>query len=111
MTAARKYGRAAQHGTQQRTIEMNRFACEFVRDGAVFVGEDCKIEINRNKFSTNPPDFIKNSPDPKLAKKWEGDGWVAKGHVETCSTASARARSPTPTSRSATARRRSVSCW
>ena len=48
--------------------------------GAIFVGEDCKIEINRNKFTTNPPDFIKNPPDPKLAEKWEGDGWVAKGH-------------------------------
>ena len=42
----------------------------------------CKIEINRNKFTTNPPDFVKNPPDPKLAEKWEGDGWVAKGHVE-----------------------------
>ncbi len=50
--------------------------------GAIFVGEDCKIEINRNEFTTNPPDFIKNPPDPKLAEKWEGDGWVAKGHVE-----------------------------
>ena len=50
--------------------------------GAVFVGERCKIEINRNKFVTNPPDFIPNPPDPALAKKWEGDGWVAKGHVE-----------------------------
>ena len=52
------------------------------RNGAIFVGEDCKIEINRNKFTTNPPDFIKNGPDPQLAEKWEGDGWVAKGHVE-----------------------------
>ncbi len=50
--------------------------------GAVFVGTECKMEINRNKFTTNPPDFIKNPPDPKLAEKWEGDGWVAKGHVE-----------------------------
>ena len=50
--------------------------------GAVFVGERCKMEINRNKFVTNPPDFIPNPPDPALAKKWEGDGWVAKGHVE-----------------------------
>ena len=50
--------------------------------GAVFAGEDCKIEINRNKFTTNPPDFIKHPPDPKLAEKWEGDGWVAKGHVQ-----------------------------
>ena len=50
--------------------------------GAVFVGEHCKMEINRNKFVTNPPDFIQNPPDAELAKKWEGDGWVAKGHIE-----------------------------
>lgn len=49
--------------------------------GAIFVGKKCKIEINRNKFTTNPPDFIKDPPDPRLAEKWEGDGWVAKGHV------------------------------
>lgn len=35
VTAARKYGRVVQTGTQQRTMEMNRFACEFVRDGGV----------------------------------------------------------------------------
>jgi predicted dehydrogenase len=52
------------------------------RLGAIFVGADCKIEINRNKFTTNPPDFVKNAPDPQLAEKWEGDGWVAKGHVQ-----------------------------
>ncbi len=50
--------------------------------GAVFTGSEGKIEINRNKFTTNPRDFIKNPPDPKLAEKWEGDGVVAKGHVE-----------------------------
>jgi predicted dehydrogenase len=50
--------------------------------GGIFLGERCKIEINRNKFTTNPPDFIKNPPDPKLAEKWEGNGWVAKGHIE-----------------------------
>jgi len=52
------------------------------RNGAIFVGEKCKIEINRNKFTTNPPDFIQDPPDPKLAEKWEGDGWIAKGHVK-----------------------------
>jgi predicted dehydrogenase len=52
------------------------------RLGAIFVGEKCKIEINRNKFTTNPPDFVQHPPDPKLADKWEGDDWVAKGHVE-----------------------------
>ena len=50
--------------------------------GGIFVGERCKLEINRNKFKTNPPDFIANPPDPKLAEKWEGDGWVAQGHIE-----------------------------
>ncbi len=52
------------------------------RQGGVFVGEHCKIEITRNKFTTNPPDFISNPPDPKLAEKWEGPGWIARGHVE-----------------------------
>lgn len=52
------------------------------RLGGIFLGERCKIEINRNKFTTNPPDFVKNPPDPKLAEKWEGDGWVAQGHIE-----------------------------
>ena len=28
--------------------------------GAVFVGSEAKMEINRNKFTTNPPDFVKN---------------------------------------------------
>jgi predicted dehydrogenase len=50
--------------------------------GGIFIGERCKIEINRNKFTTNPPDFVQNPPDPKLAAKWEGDGWVAQGHIE-----------------------------
>ena len=50
--------------------------------GGIFVGEKCKIEINRNKFTTNPHDFVENPPDPKLAEKWEGDGWVAQGHIE-----------------------------
>ena len=33
--AARKYQRVVQTGTQQRTMEMDRFACEFVRDGGI----------------------------------------------------------------------------
>jgi predicted dehydrogenase len=49
--------------------------------GAVFVGEKCKIEINRNKFKTNPMGFAKNPPAPALAKKWEGNGFVAKDHI------------------------------
>ncbi len=52
------------------------------RAGAVFSGEHCKIEINRNKYTTNPPDFIADPPDPRLADKWEGEGWLAHGHVQ-----------------------------
>jgi predicted dehydrogenase len=50
--------------------------------GGIFVGERCKIEINRNKFTTNPSGFVTNPPARELAEKWEGDGWVAQGHVE-----------------------------
>ena len=50
--------------------------------GAVFVGEDCKIEINRNKFTTNPKDFVKNPPDPAEAQSWEGPGWIARPHIQ-----------------------------
>lgn len=50
--------------------------------GGIFVGEDCKIEINRNKFTTNPPDFVKDRPDPAVAKAWEGPGWIARPHIQ-----------------------------
>jgi hypothetical protein len=50
--------------------------------GGIFVGEKCKMEINRNKFTTSPRDFVKDPPDAALAEKWEGDGWVALGHIE-----------------------------
>lgn len=50
--------------------------------GGVFVGEDCKIEINRNKFTTNPKDFVKDPPNPSEAQSWEGPGWIAKPHIQ-----------------------------
>ncbi len=50
--------------------------------GGVFVGEDCKIEINRNKFTTNPPDFVKDPPEPATARIWEGPGWIARPHIQ-----------------------------
>ena len=37
--------------------------------GAVFTGSDCKIEINRNKFTTNPPDFIKRSARSQIGRE------------------------------------------
>jgi predicted dehydrogenase len=50
--------------------------------GAVFTGSECKMEINRNRFATNPPDFVKDAPDRAVAEKWEGDGWIARPHIQ-----------------------------
>lgn len=50
--------------------------------GAIFTGEECKIEINRNKFVTNPPDFVKDPPEPASAEIWEGPGWIARPHMQ-----------------------------
>jgi predicted dehydrogenase len=50
--------------------------------GGIFTGSDAKIEINRNKFTTNPPDFVKDGPDPAEAQSWEGAGWVARPHIQ-----------------------------
>jgi len=50
--------------------------------GAIFVGDKAKIEINRNKLTTNPPDLIKNPPEPATAEIWEGPGWIARPHIQ-----------------------------
>ncbi|MEA1952317.1 MAG: gfo/Idh/MocA family oxidoreductase, partial [Planctomycetota bacterium] len=50
--------------------------------GAIFIGDKAKIEINRNKFTTNPPDLVKHPPEPAQAQAWEGPGWIAKPHMQ-----------------------------
>jgi hypothetical protein len=51
--------------------------------GAVFIGADCKMEINRNRFATNPAGFVTNPPDPATQDaKWEGEGWIARPHIQ-----------------------------
>ncbi len=50
--------------------------------GGIFTGTQCKIEINRNKFVTNPPDFAKHGPEPAEAARWEGAGWIARPHIQ-----------------------------
>jgi predicted dehydrogenase len=50
--------------------------------GGIFVGTECKMEINRNKFTTNPPDFVKDAPPAAVQGKWEGAGWVARPHLQ-----------------------------
>lgn len=49
--------------------------------GAIFVGSKAKMEINRNRYATNPKDFLDDAPDPAVQKKWEGPGWTAKPHI------------------------------
>jgi hypothetical protein len=41
-----------------------------------------KLEINRNRFATNPADFITDAPAPALQVKWEGEGWIARPHIQ-----------------------------
>ena len=50
--------------------------------GAIFTGTECKMEINRNNFKTNPKDFVKDAPNPAVGEKWEGDGWIARPHIQ-----------------------------
>jgi predicted dehydrogenase len=50
--------------------------------GAVFFGSECKLEVNRNLFRANPADFVKDAPDPAVQAKWEGDGWIARPHIQ-----------------------------
>jgi predicted dehydrogenase len=47
-----------------------------------FFGERGVLKMRRNHFETDPPDLIKNSPDPQLAGKWKGEGHVARPHLE-----------------------------
>jgi predicted dehydrogenase len=49
--------------------------------GAIFVGSQAKMEVNRNRFATNPADFVKDPPDPSVREKWEGPGWTAAPHL------------------------------
>jgi hypothetical protein len=51
--------------------------------GAVFFGADCKMEINRNRFATNPAGFVIDPPDPAVQDStWEGPGWIARPHIQ-----------------------------
>ncbi|MCH2202956.1 MAG: Gfo/Idh/MocA family oxidoreductase [Fuerstiella sp.] len=51
------------------------------KGGAVFVGTKAKMEINRNRFATNPPDFVTGAPDPDEQKKWDTADWTAGPHL------------------------------
>ncbi len=54
--------------------------------GAIFQGENGKIEVNRNKFTTNPKELIKDSelPPKEEVDKWRDEValWQARYHME-----------------------------
>ena len=70
------------NGVEVRLVFPNKRPYRGPRLGGIFHGTKCKIEINRNKFVTNPVDFVKDGPSQELAAEWEGAGHVARGHIE-----------------------------
>jgi predicted dehydrogenase len=63
-------------------VEVNFERTDAPMGGAVFIGSVCKMEINRNRFATNPPDFVKDAPLSAVQDRWEGDGWIARPHIQ-----------------------------
>jgi predicted dehydrogenase len=52
--------------------------------GAIFIGDKGKIEINRNKYNSNPPEIIPNPPPQAEIDKWKDETglWQAKYHIQ-----------------------------
>ena len=73
--AARKYDRILQVGTQQRSMEMNRVACEFVRTGGLGKIREVRA-VNYNGPSPLPRQgFSYYSPQP-VPKGLDWDMWL-----------------------------------
>lgn len=51
-------------------------------DSVIFYGERGRMTMRRNFFSTDPPDLFQASLDPTMVEKWNGDGNVARPHIE-----------------------------
>lgn len=51
-------------------------------NAAVFYGEHGTMMIRRNQFRCNPPDLVRDPPDPSLARQWQGAGHVARPHLQ-----------------------------
>lgn len=80
METAGPHGIVAMRYKDGPTVTFNRQGGPM--GGGVFFGSECKMEINRNRFATNPADFVKDAPSPAVQDKWEGDGWIAKPHLQ-----------------------------
>ena len=67
VNAVRRYRRVLQVGSQQRSMEMDRFACKFVRDGGI--GKVSKVEV-KNFPGPLRYEELPNEPVPK-AMHWD----------------------------------------
>ena len=50
-------------------------------DYILFHGERGILKMRRNHFETDPPDLVRNGPDPSVSEKWKGGGHVARPHL------------------------------
>jgi predicted dehydrogenase len=50
--------------------------------GAVFTCEKGKITIDRNRFTVDPADLVRDVPPAQTAEIWEGPGWQARYHIQ-----------------------------
>ena len=78
--AARKYDRVVQTGTQQRTMEMNRFSYEFVRDGGI--GKNRAIECVN--FKPPIPYPAKGRRGQPIPKSLDWDLWQGQAPARSC---------------------------
>ena len=51
------------------------------KGGGIFVGSKAKMEINRNRYATNPKGFVKDGPDPDGVRSWDTADWMAGPHL------------------------------
>jgi len=70
VNAARKYKRVFQVGTQQRSMEMNQIACEFVRSAGLG-----KIKLVRALNYTGPT-FYQGLPEQPAPEGLNWDAWI-----------------------------------
>ncbi len=60
----RRTGRVLQVGSQQRTMEINRFACEFIRDGGL--GRITAVELPNYPGPLPMPTYAEESPGDEI---------------------------------------------
>ena len=47
-----------------------------------FHGDRGTMHLRRNAFRVDPPELVVDGPLPELKEKWQGDGHVARPHIE-----------------------------